>query len=50
MQTGADKVQLLVVDSLSSLITPILGGSGSHGKHYHMSKFPGLLANYIFFQ
>ncbi|KAG5566859.1 hypothetical protein RHGRI_002416 [Rhododendron griersonianum] len=30
-QTG-DRVQLLIVDSISSLITPILGGSGSHGR------------------
>lgn len=26
-----DKIQLLVVDSLSSLITPILGGKDSNG-------------------
>ncbi|RVW66146.1 DNA repair protein RAD51-like 4 [Vitis vinifera] len=30
VQTGADQVRLLIVDSISSLITPILGGSGSH--------------------
>ncbi|KAI8568998.1 hypothetical protein RHMOL_Rhmol02G0244800 [Rhododendron molle] len=30
-QTG-DRVQLLIVDSISSLITPILGGGGSHGR------------------
>ncbi|XP_034687450.1 DNA repair protein RAD51 homolog 4 isoform X1 [Vitis riparia] len=32
VQTGADQVRLLIVDSISSLITPILGGSGSHGR------------------
>ncbi|KAL6979243.1 DNA repair protein rad51d [Sarracenia purpurea var. burkii] len=26
------QVRLLVVDSISSLITPVLGGSGSHGR------------------
>ncbi|PON67006.1 Meiotic recombinase Dmc [Parasponia andersonii] len=30
-QRGAQKVHLLIVDSISSLITPILGGSGSQG-------------------
>ena len=43
-------MRLLVVDSISSLITPILGGSGSHGKDYNISQFPGILGNYIFFK
>ncbi|KAF5954159.1 hypothetical protein HYC85_007015 [Camellia sinensis] len=30
-QTGG-QVRLLIVDSISSLITPVLGGSGSHGR------------------
>ncbi|XP_048323770.1 DNA repair protein RAD51 homolog 4 isoform X2 [Ziziphus jujuba] len=30
-QKGDNQVQLLIVDSISSLITPILGGSGLHG-------------------
>ena len=43
-------MRLLIVDSISSLITPILGGSGSHGKDYNISQFPGILGNYIFFK
>ncbi|XP_030967471.1 DNA repair protein RAD51 homolog 4 isoform X4 [Quercus lobata] len=31
MQGGDCKVQLLIVDSVSSMVTPILGGSGSQG-------------------
>lgn len=34
-------MQLLIVDSISSLITPILGGSGPHGSyslHHHYSR------------
>uniref|UniRef100_A0A803Q7G5 RecA family profile 1 domain-containing protein n=1 Tax=Cannabis sativa TaxID=3483 RepID=A0A803Q7G5_CANSA len=30
-QRGPQMVRLIIVDSISSLITPILGGSGSHG-------------------
>ncbi|XP_050291165.1 DNA repair protein RAD51 homolog 4 isoform X3 [Quercus robur] len=33
MQGGDCKVQLLIVDSVSSMVTPILGGSGSQGIH-----------------
>ena len=33
MQGGDYKVQLLIVDSVSSMVTPILGGSGSQGIH-----------------
>ncbi|CAA7026281.1 unnamed protein product [Microthlaspi erraticum] len=32
MNVNEDRLQLLVVDSISSLITPILGGSGSQGR------------------
>lgn len=31
LQRGAQRVRLLIVDSISSLITPILGGSGAQG-------------------
>ena len=33
LQKVENHVQLLIVDSISSLITPILGGSGSQGIH-----------------
>ncbi|XP_062172518.1 DNA repair protein RAD51 homolog 4 isoform X1 [Alnus glutinosa] len=32
MQRGDTQVRLLIIDSISSLITPILGGSGSRGR------------------
>uniref|UniRef100_A0A2N9ID45 Uncharacterized protein n=1 Tax=Fagus sylvatica TaxID=28930 RepID=A0A2N9ID45_FAGSY len=34
MQVGDCQVQLLIVDSVSSMVTPILGGGGSQGKHF----------------
>ncbi|XP_043695968.1 DNA repair protein RAD51 homolog 4 isoform X2 [Telopea speciosissima] len=39
--TGDNQVQLLIIDSISSLITPILGGNGANGIHPCTSKFPG---------
>ncbi|KAK9280265.1 hypothetical protein L1049_013953 [Liquidambar formosana] len=38
MQTGDGRVRLLIVDSMSSLITPILGGSGLHGRALMVSS------------
>jgi hypothetical protein len=37
MNVNESRLRLLVVDSISSLITPILGGSGSQGTYPCMS-------------